>query len=55
MDSQFNYNRELFSLQDISFFSKFDYDDYKCLYLKVPRKPTNPTLLDFREGVPNPF
>lgn len=41
---------ELYSLRD---FLKYDYDDRVTVYINIPRKPCNPTTLDFREGVPD--
>jgi hypothetical protein len=38
---------------DITDFSQYDYDDYRCLYLSIKRKPSNPMPMDFREGIPN--
>ena len=54
LDTEFNYNRELCTFQDISFFSEYGYDEYTRLFLKIPRKPGNPMMLDYREGLPMP-
>ncbi len=42
--------QKLFSIRE---FLKYNYDDRVTLYLNIPRKPCNPFLLDFREGVPS--
>ncbi len=34
-------------------FLQYDYDDRATVYISIPRKPCNPTTLDFREGVPD--
>ena len=41
---------ELFSIMP---FLNYEYDDRVTLYLKIPRKPCNPTMLDFRKGIPD--
>ena len=45
-----NLFQKLFSIRE---FLKYNYDDRVTLYLNIPRKPCNPFLLDFREGVPS--
>lgn len=40
---------ELFSIRE---FLKYNYDDRVTLYMNIPRKPCNPTTLDFRAGIP---
>lgn len=40
------------TLLPIRRFADFKYDDQYTLYLNIPRKPCNPSLLDFREHVP---
>lgn len=41
---------ELFSLLS---FLRYGYDDRATVYLNIPRKPCNATILDFRNGVPD--
>ena len=41
---------ELYSLRD---FLNYNYDDRRTLYINIPRKPCNPTTLDFRDGIPD--
>ena len=41
---------ELYSVKS---FLNYRYDDYDTVYLKIPRKPCNPIMLDFRENVPD--
>lgn len=48
--TNFKVLNELYSIMN---FLKYDYDDRVTLYLKIPRKPCNPTMLDFREGIPD--
>ena len=46
-------SRVLNELYSVRFFLNYRYDDYDTLYLRLPRKPCNPIMLDFRENVPD--
>ena len=41
---------ELFSVLS---FLQYSYDDRATVYLKIPRKPCNAVILDFRDGIPD--
>lgn len=45
--------RVLNELYPVLSFLRYGYDDRDTVYLNIPRKPCNPTILDFREGVPD--
>lgn len=51
--ANFTNYKELQTMLDITVFSKYDYDDFRCLYLRIARKPSNPMPMDFREGIPD--
>ncbi len=40
-------------LYSVLSFLQYGYDDRAKVYLNIPRKPCNPIVLDFRQGVPN--
>lgn len=52
-DIEYTSYRVLNELFSVKSFLKYGYDDRATLYLKIPRKPCNPTILDFREGIPD--
>ncbi len=52
-DKNFTNNKELRELYSINSFLNYGYEDRETLYLKIPKKICNPTILDFREGVPD--
>lgn len=45
--------RVLNELYSVLNFLWYDYDDRATVYLNIPRKPCNPSVLDFRKGVPD--
>lgn len=45
--------RALNELCPIKSFLQYGYDERVTIYLNIPRKPCNPTMLDFRDGVPD--
>ena len=49
----YSHNKSFNRLFSIREFLEYRYDDRVTLYLKIPRRPCNPILLDFREGVPS--
>lgn len=49
-NSNYRVLNELFSLRS---FLDYRYDSRAKVYLNIPRKPCNPTTLDFREGIPD--
>lgn len=53
IDRKMTSYRVLNELYPLLEFLKYGYNDRVQLYLKLPRKPCNPTILDFREGVPD--
>lgn len=53
IDRKMTSYRVLNELYPLLEFLKYGYKDRVQLYLKLPRKPCNPTILDFREGVPD--
>ncbi len=48
-NTNFNVLNELYSVTD---FLNYNYDDKVTLFINMPRKPCNPTTLDFRDKVP---
>ena len=50
--SQTNF-RVLNELYPVLRFLRYGYNDRATIYLSIPRKPCNPTTLDFRKGVPD--
>lgn len=52
-DREMTSYRVLNELYPLLSFLEYRYDDRVELYLKLPRKPCNPTILDFREGIPD--
>ena len=53
VDRKMTSYRVLNELYPLLEFLKYGYDDRVQLYLNLPRKPCNPTILDFREGIPD--
>lgn len=53
VDQKMTSYRVLNELYPLLTFLNYEYDDRIELYLKIPRKPCNPTILDFREGIPD--
>lgn len=45
--------RVLNELPSLLEFLKYGYNDRVTQYLQIPRKPCNPAILDFREGIPD--
>lgn len=52
-DKSYTNFRVLNELYPIRKFLQYGYDDRVTLYIKIPKKPCNPTTLDFREGIPD--
>ena len=52
-DRSYTNFRVLNELYPVLSFLQYDYDDRATVYLNIPRKPCNPTTLDFRKGVPD--
>lgn len=52
-DKSYTNFRVLNELYPVLNFLQYDYDDRVTVYLNIPRKPCNPTILDFRKGVPD--
>lgn len=53
IDQKMTTYRVLNELHPLLHFLKYGYNDRVQLYLNLPRKPCNPTMLDFREGIPD--
>ena len=53
VNTRFNYFNELSTMLDITAFSHYDYNDFRCLNLRIARKPGNPMPMDFRKGLPD--
>ena len=51
-DKNYTNYRSLNELCSIREFLEYNYDDRVTLYMNIPRKPCNPTTLDFRAGIP---
>ena len=52
-DKDYTNFRVLNELYSIMPFLNYGYDEQATLFLNIPRKPCNPIILDFREGVPD--
>lgn len=52
-DKKYTNHRALNDLYPILSFLNYSYDERRIVYLNIPRRPCNPTTLDFRDGVPD--
>lgn len=52
-DKTYTNYRVLNELFPVLSFLRYSYDDRATVYLNIPRKPCNATILDFRDGVPD--
>ena len=52
-DKHYTNHTALNGLLSINSFLNYGYNDRVTLYLNIPRKPCNFTMLDFREGIPD--
>ncbi len=52
-DKNYTNDHILNELYSVSRFLQYGYNDLTTLYLKIPRRPCNPNILDFRKNIPD--